>query len=89
MSIRNVHKATIKKGVKFSGCTVHFVNEEIDGGAIIKQAVVPVNFEDTAEELQKRILEEEHKLLPEVLKIISENRLEVVNGISNILGGKE
>lgn len=85
----NVHKAAIKKGVKFSGCTVHFVNEEIDGGAIIKQAVVPVNFEDTAEELQKRVLVEEHKLLPEVLKIISENRLEVVNGISNILGGKE
>lgn len=85
----NVHKAAIKKGVKFSGCTVHFVNEEIDGGAIIKQAVVPVNLEDTAEELQKRVLVEEHKLLPEVLKIISENRLEVVNGISNILGGKE
>lgn len=74
----NVHIAAIQKGVKYSGCTVHFVNEEIDGGAIIKQAIVPVYFEDTAESLQKRILKEEHKLLPEVLKLISENMIEIV-----------
>lgn len=74
----NVHNAAIQKGVKYSGCTVHFVNEEIDGGAIIKQAIVPVYFEDTAESLQKRILKEEHKLLPEVLKLISENMIEIV-----------
>lgn len=41
-----VHEAAIKKGVKFSGCTVHFVNEEVDGGVIINQALVPVYFED-------------------------------------------
>lgn len=50
----NVHKAAIEKGVKFSGCTVHFVNDEVDGGAIIAQEIVEVNFEDTPESLQKR-----------------------------------
>lgn len=49
----NVHKAAIEKGVKFSGCTVHFVNDEVDGGAIIAQEIVEVNFEDTPESLQK------------------------------------
>ena len=50
----NVYKAAIEKGVKFSGCTVHFVNDEVDGGAIIAQEIVEVNFEDTPESLQKK-----------------------------------
>ncbi len=65
-----VHEAVIKSGVKFSGCTVHFVNEEVDGGAIILQEAVPVYFEDNAEDLQKRVLEEEHKLLPKAIKLL-------------------
>lgn len=76
----NVHKAAIAKGVKYSGCTVHFVSEKVDGGEIIKQAIVPVYFEDDAEALQKRILKEEHKILPEVLKLISENMVEIIDG---------
>ena len=63
----HVHEAAIKKGVKVSGCTVHFVNNEVDGGAIILQEAVPVYFEDSAEYLQKRILVKEHLLLPKAI----------------------
>ena len=80
-----VHEAAIKKGVKFSGCTVHFVNEEVDGGAIINQALVPVYFEDTAKTLQERILIEEHKILPEVIKAFSLNNIKLENGKVKIL----
>lgn len=75
-----VHEAVIKKGVRFSGCTVHFVNNEVDGGAILLQEAVPVYFEDSAEELQKRILEKEHIILPKAIKLICENRVEVIDG---------
>lgn len=79
-----VHEAVIKSGVKFSGCTVHFVNSEVDGGAILLQDAVPVYFEDDAETLQKRILEKEHVILPEAIKLISEGRVEFVNGKAKI-----
>lgn len=75
-----VHEAVIKSGVKFSGCTVHFVNSEVDGGAILLQDVVPVYFEDDAETLQKRILEKEHVILPKAIKLLSENKIKVING---------
>ncbi len=79
-----VHEAVIKSGVRFSGCTVHFVNSEVDGGAILLQEVVPVCFEDDAETLQKRILEKEHILLPQAIKLISEGKVEFVNGKARI-----
>ncbi|EKQ53786.1 MULTISPECIES: phosphoribosylglycinamide formyltransferase [unclassified Clostridium] len=79
-----VHEAVIKSGVKFSGCTVHFVNSEVDGGAILLQDVVPVYFEDDAETLQKRILEKEHIILPQAIKLISEGKVEFVNGKARI-----
>ncbi len=60
----------LKAGVKKSGCTVHFVREEMDSGPIILQASVPVLSDDTKETLAARILEEEHKIYPESLKII-------------------
>lgn len=63
-----VHESAIKYGVKYSGCTVHYVDESIDTGAIICQRVVPVCPEDTAEILQQRVLIEEHKALSEVIK---------------------
>ncbi|WP_017210865.1 phosphoribosylglycinamide formyltransferase [Clostridium beijerinckii] len=75
-----VHEAVIKSGVRFSGCTVHFVNSEVDGGAILLQEVVPVYFEDDAETLQKRILEKEHEILPKAIKLISENKIRVIYG---------
>ena len=71
----NVHKAAIEKGVKFSGCTVHFVNDEVDGGAIIAQEIVEVNFEDTPESLQKKVLEKEHILLPRIVKYLCEEKI--------------
>ncbi len=63
-----VHKAVLDYGAKVSGCTVHFVNEVPDGGAIIAQRAVEVKRGDTPESLQQRILEEEHKLLPWCVK---------------------
>ncbi|QLY81748.1 phosphoribosylglycinamide formyltransferase [Clostridium intestinale] len=75
-----VHEAAIKKGVKYSGCTVHFVNEEVDGGEILLQKVVPVLQEDTAKELQERILIEEHRILPEAIKLIAEGKVKIENG---------
>ena len=65
-----VHEAVIKAGEKESGCTVHFVNNEIDAGEIITNVKVPVLEDDTPETLQKRVLEQEHKLLIKGIKKI-------------------
>jgi phosphoribosylglycinamide formyltransferase-1 len=59
-----VHEKVLEYGAKVSGCTVHFVNEVPDGGAIIAQRAVEVKEDDTPQTLQARILQEEHKLLP-------------------------
>lgn len=79
-----VHEAAVNSGVRYSGCTVHFVNKDVDGGAILLQDVVPVYFEDDAEVLQKRILEKEHVLLPKAVKLISEGKVEIVDGKAKI-----
>ena len=81
----HVHNAVRASGVKFTGCTVHFVNEEVDGGAIILQEAVPVYFEDTAEDIQKRVLVEEHKMLPRAIDLISRGKVEIIDGRVNIL----
>ncbi|NFT06511.1 phosphoribosylglycinamide formyltransferase [Clostridium botulinum] len=80
-----VHEAVIKSGVKFSGCTVHYVNSEVDGGAILLQDIVPVYFEDDAKSLQKRILEKEHMLLPKAIKLISEGKVKIVDGKTKVI----
>ena len=64
-------------GVKIAGCTVHFVDAGMDTGPIIMQAAVPVMDEDTHDTLAARILVQEHTILPEVVKLWAENRLEV------------
>lgn len=71
----NVHKAVIEYGAKVSGCTVHFVNEVPDGGAIIAQTAVQVQDNDTPESLQSRILEKEHELLPYCVKKLCEGKI--------------
>ena len=81
----HVHNAVRASGVRFTGCTVHFVNEKVDGGAIILQEVVPVYFDDTAEDIQKRVLVEEHKLLPKAIDLISKDKIEIIDGRVNIL----
>lgn len=67
---QHVHQAVIDSGDNRTGCTVHYVNENYDEGAIIKQKIVPVSSEDNAESLAKKVLNEEHRLLPEVIKIL-------------------
>jgi phosphoribosylglycinamide formyltransferase-1 len=62
-------------GVKVAGCTVHFVDEELDGGPIIVQKCVEVKDDDTAQTLAEKILEQEHKIYPEAVKLFVENRL--------------
>jgi phosphoribosylglycinamide formyltransferase-1 len=67
-------------GVKFTGCTVHFVDAGMDTGPIIAQAVVPVGADDTVESLSGRLLAEEHRLLPEVLRWVAAGRVSVERG---------
>ena len=71
----NVQEKALQHGVRFSGCTVHFVNEEVDGGAIISQAVVPILDADDTQSLSDRILEQEHIIYPEAIRLIIEDRL--------------
>lgn len=74
-----VQRKAVEYGVKFSGCTVHFVDGGLDSGPIISQAVVPVLPNDTAESLQKRILTKEHIIYPEAIRFFSEGRV-TLNG---------
>lgn len=71
----NAQRQAWEYGVKFSGCTVHFVDAGMDTGPIIAQAVVPVKDDDTPETLAARILVEEHRLYPEVIKWLAEGRV--------------
>lgn len=73
-----VQKKAVEHGVRFAGCTVHFVNEECDEGPIIIQAVVPVFADDTEETLAARILKQEHRIYPQAIQLYAENRLRVV-----------
>ena len=70
------HQA-LEHGVKFSGCTVHFVEEGLDSGPIIAQAVVPVLAQDTAESLSARILKEEHRIYPDALGLVLSGKYRV------------
>lgn len=73
----NVHKAAIEYGVKVSGCTVHFVDEKYDNGAILMQRAVAVEEGDTPEELQARILKVEHEVLPEAVKLLVSGKVKI------------
>lgn len=70
-----VHAAAIEYGVKVSGATVHFVEADVDGGAIIMQRAVAVEQDDTPESLQARILKEEHVMLPLCVKLLCEGKI--------------
>lgn len=73
----HVQKAAIEHGVKFSGCTVHFVDEGMDTGPIIIQAVVPVLDMDTEESLSARILKQEHRIFSKAIQLYGEGKLKV------------
>lgn len=70
----DAQKQAIEQGVKISGCTVHFVDEQLDGGPIILQAAVPVLDRDTEETLAARILEQEHRIYSEAIDLILSGR---------------
>lgn len=70
------HQA-LAHGVKYSGCTVHFVDEGIDSGPIVKQAAVPVEDGDTAESLAARILVEEHRIYTEAIALVISGRYRI------------
>lgn len=80
----HVHEAAIAHGVKLSGATVHFVEADVDGGAIIMQRAVEVLPDDTPGSLQARILKEEHKMLPLCVKLLCEGKVEKCGRIVRI-----
>ena len=74
----HVHEKAIEYGVKLSGATVHFVEADVDGGAILMQRAVEVLPDDTPQDLQARILKEEHKMLPECVKLLCQGKVRKV-----------
>jgi phosphoribosylglycinamide formyltransferase-1 len=74
----DAQKQALEHGVRFSGCTVHLVDQTLDGGPIIAQRIVPVLDDDTEETLSARILEEEHKLYAEALALVANGAYEIV-----------
>jgi len=81
----HVHQAAVDYGVKVSGCTVHFVDEEYDNGPIIIQRVVPVEEGDTADDLAARVLVQEHIAYPEAVQLFAQGRLKVEGRIVHVL----
>ena len=74
----DAQKRAIDSGVKYSGCTVHFVDEGVDTGQIIVQEVVKVRSDDTEETLAKRILAKEHKAYPKAIRLVAEKKINII-----------
>jgi len=83
-SFRGLHaqRQALAAGVRFTGCTVHFVRPELDCGPIIAQAVVPVHPDDDEARLSGRILKTEHRLYPLAVRLIAEGRVRVVPAVA-------
>ncbi len=73
----DAQKRALEAGVKFTGCTVHIVDEDVDTGPIVCQAVVPVLDDDTVDSLSARILKEEHRIYSEAICLLLEDRIRV------------
>ena len=73
----HVHEAALKRGVKVSGATVHFVSPVVDGGPIILQEAVDISDLKTAEDIQGRVLEIEHRILPKAIGLFADNRIKI------------
>jgi phosphoribosylglycinamide formyltransferase-1 len=82
----DTHARVLAAGVRFTGCTVHFVRAEMDDGPIIVQAAVPVLPGDDPERLAARVLAAEHRAYPLALRLIAEGRVRVENGRVEIEG---
>lgn len=81
-----VHSSVLESGVKITGCTVHFVTEDVDAGPIVVQRAIPVREDDTPDSLALRVLLEEHQAYAEAVKLYAEGRLQVEGGRVRILG---
>ena len=81
----HVHEAVLQRGAKVSGATVHFVSNIVDGGPIIKQVACDISDLDTADDIQKRVLEIEHKLLPEVVGLYCDNKIKIIDGKAKVI----
>ena len=84
----HAHRDVLAYGAKISGCTVHFVDEGTDSGPIILQAAVEVKEGDTEETLAARVLEQEHKIYPQAIKLFIDGKLKIVGRKVEIGGGK-
>ena len=82
----NAQKQAIQNGAKFSGCTVHFVDEGVDSGPIIIQSVVKVTNNDTEKTLSKKILAKEHKIYPEAVNLFARKKIRLSGRRVKILG---
>ena len=83
----DTHAKAIETGVRFHGCTVHFVRVEMDTGPIIVQAAVPVADDDTPDSLAARVLEQEHKAYPLAVRLIAQGRVTVDGNRAVVRGG--
>ena len=81
----DAQKRAVESGVKYSGCTIHFVDEGVDTGPILVQAVVKVRKDDTEETLAKRILAKEHKAYPEAVRLVAEKKIKIIGRNVKIL----
>ncbi len=84
-----VHEAVLEAGMKRTGCSVHFVTSEVDGGPIIDQRCVPVRNDDDIHSLAERVKEKEHELLPSVVGALAEDKVELEEGEAVILSEKD
>lgn len=82
----HAQRQALAAGVRFSGCTVHFVRDDVDTGPIIAQAVVPVRGDDDEDRLSNRILQAEHRLYPLAVRLFAEGRLRVTGDTVAIAG---
>lgn len=82
----DTHARVIADGVRFTGCTVHFVRPEMDSGPIIAQAAIPVRQDDTPDALAARVLSFEHRIFPLAVKLIAQGKLEIADELVRIDG---
>ena len=73
----DAQRQALEYGAKFTGCTVHFVDEGVDTGAVVCQAVIPIQDEDTVETLAARVLKEEHRIYTEAIALVVEDRIRI------------
>lgn len=82
----NTHQRVLESGVRFTGCTVHFVRANMDEGPIIIQAAVPVRPDDTVKSLAERVLAVEHRIYPLAVRFIAEDRVRVRGQVAMVEG---